>query len=194
MPVPLPDFKYRTFKTSWNDALGPAFALGAGASAPTVEVFMAPTRLLTFDPTKEDNLDFSIQLPHDLELDVSTVSLHPHVHWTAIASPAANATIVWQLCYTFAKPGTAVATATTFYNVQTLTSTVNTMTGAEYRKHLLTDLGNFDMPVSFFAPSTMIVGNIRVSSLSTVAASTIGMLSIDFHYQSGPRGTDTEYV
>lgn len=193
MPVPLPDFKYRTFKTSWNDAMAPAFALGAGASAPTVKDFIAPTRLLTFDPTKEDCLDFTVQLPHDLELDVSTVSLHPHVHWTAITSPAANATVVWQMTYTFAKPSTATEVSS-FYNIQSLTSSANTMTGAEYRKHYVTDLGNFDMPVRFFAPSAIIVGNLRVSSLSTVAKDIIGVLSVDFHYQSGPVGTDTEYV
>ena len=113
MPIDAPTGKIRPLKSSWNDALGPAFALGAGAS---------------------------------------------------------------------------------FYPIQSLTSATNTMTGAEYRKHMVTDLGNFDMPRSYFEPSTVIVGNLRVSSLSTVAADTIGVLSVDFHYQSGPVGTDTEYV
>ena len=111
-----------------------------------------------------------------------------------MGSPDANATVVFQLCYTFAKPATALASASSFYPIQSLTSATNTMTGAEYRKHMVTDLGNFDMPKSYFEPSTVIVGNLRVSSLSTVAAATIGVLSVDFHYLSGPVGTDTEYV
>lgn len=189
----MPD-KIRTYKSSWDDALGPAFAFGLGAAAPSVAEFIAPTRLLGFNQATEDNLDFTIQFPHDMELDVATVTLHPHVHYTCVSSPAANALLYWQLCYTVAKPAVALASATTFPAVSTITSTVNTLTGAEYRKHLIIELPDIHLAVADCAPSMVMVGNLRIGGDSTVGANVPMLLSFDVHYWKGPVGTDTEFV
>jgi hypothetical protein len=189
----VPD-KVRAYKASWDDALGPAFALGKGAAAPSDTVFMAPLRLQTFNEGTEDNVDFTIQFPHDLELDVATITLHPHVHWTAVASPAANALLQWQLSYSIAKPSLALATATTFPAVSTITSTVNTLTGAEYRKHLIIELPDISLAATDCAPSMVMIGNLRIAGASTVANDVTGLLSFDVHYWKGPVGTDSEYV
>jgi hypothetical protein len=189
----MPD-KIRTFKSSWDDALGPAFALGQGAAAPTVDTFMAPTRLWGFAEGTEDNVDFTLQFPHDMELDVATITLHPHVHWTAVSSPAANALLYWQLCYTLAKPSLTLAGATTFPAVTTLTSTVSTLTGGEYRKHLIIELPDINLAAASCAPSMVMVGNLRIGGDSTVGANVPCLLSFDVHYWKGPVGTDTEFV
>ena len=193
MGVQVPDRKYRTYASGWDDTQVPSFAAGLGAAAPSIQAFMAPTRLYTFNQGTEDNVDFTLQLPHTQELDVSTITLYPHVHWTAVGSPTADALLYWQFCYTYAKPATTVAAASTFYPVSTLTSDVTTMTGAEYRKHLITPVGSINVPRALWNPSTVIVGNLRMGGASTVDDTTIGLLSFDLHYQTGPNGTENEY-
>ena len=194
MPARQPDIKERQFQNSYDDALGPAFALGLGAQAPTATAFISPIRLLTFNQGTEDNIDITVQFPHTLELDVSTLTFSPHVHFTCVASPGANEQLKWDLIYSYAKPGLSVSSATAFYPIQSLTSDVRTLTGNEYRHHLIDELPDISLPARLCAPSMIFACNLRMNGASTVADATVGLLSFDVHFLKGPNGTVTEYV
>jgi hypothetical protein len=182
------------FRASWDDALGPAFALGQGAAAPSIQDFIAPTRLLAFNEGTEDNVDFTIQFPHDLDLSMSTLTLGAHVHWTAISSPAANALLRWDLVYTVAKPAVNVSSSVAFPAVTSITTPVNTLTGHEYRKHLIDAFPDISLALADCAPSMIMVGNLRINGGSTIGNNIAGLLSFDIHYLKGPYGTASEYA
>lgn len=183
----------------WDDALGPAYAAGAGAAAPSYTVdFIAETggnanelRLPTFSETTDDRVYFTIQFPHDIYIPASgNITLKPHVHWTFNAEPTNGETVVWELNYVI-----AALNATFSATVTPLTATAYTTTAAaEIRKHIVTALGDITVAAANVGPSMVLVGNLKLDSSSTIAASLVGLLSFDVHYQKCPIGTDTEFA
>lgn len=79
-------------------------------------------------------------------------------------------------------------------SVSTLTALTYTTTGdAEVRVHVVTSLGDVTVAASAMGPSMIFICNLGLKDTSTVDASRVGLLSFDFHYQTGPRGTDSEF-
>lgn len=184
---------------AWDDALGPAYAAGAGTAAPSYTVdFIAETggnanelRLPTFSESTDDRVYFTIQFPHDLHIPSSgVITFRPHVHWTFNVEPTSGQTVVWELNYVIAKIGAQFAAAVTPLTAAAYTTTA----AAEVRSHIVTVLGDITVAVANAGPSMILVGNLKLDSSSTIAASAVGLLSFDVHYQKGPTGTDTEYA
>lgn len=174
----------------WDDALGPAFALGPGGTAPTIGTFVGVIRLLTFDPG--DYLDFAIQFPHDVHIPASgNVTFRPHVHWTCVSEPDTGDTVIWEIAWLYAKVEAQYA------------GTVNTLTGPTYtcsdgatelRKHIVTSLGDITVPAADVGPSGIMIGRLILKSTSTINNDVPALLSFDIHYQKGPIGTDGEFA
>lgn len=181
---------------TWTDALCPAHAAGSGAAAPSYTTnFIAETgsddnelRIPVFGPG--DRVYTSLQLPHDLYIPSSgNVILRPHVHWTFIAEPTDSRTVIWEVRYVYAKINGTFASSET-----TLTATTYTTTGdAEIRIHNVTSLGDITVATADMSPSMIFICNLGLKDTSTVDAGRVGFLSFDFHYQTGPRGTDSEF-
>ncbi len=181
---------------TWTDALCPAHAAGQGSTAPSYTVdFIAETgtddnelRIPVFNPG--DRVYTSLQLPHDVYRPVSgNVILRPHVHWTFVAEPTTSRTVIWELHYVVAKIGATFASSVT-----PLTATAYTTTGdAEVRQHFVTSLGDLTVAAADMGPSMIFIGNLVLKATSTVDNARVGLLSFDYHYQIGPRGTDSEF-
>jgi hypothetical protein len=174
--------------------------IGTGAHQMTLvggdsQAFVGATTLLTVNPTTEDGFNFTWFVPRTVEMDVATITLTPSVRWTAITSPTADETVQWKMDYTYAaptlEPNVASGTPTQFPDVRTLTTAISTLTGAEYRQHLVTVFPGFSFPARNMAPSFCVVGNVRISSVSTAANSLIGVLGVGCGYLSGPSGTSS---
>jgi hypothetical protein len=66
-----------------------------------------------FSPTVEEELYFTVQIPHDYKLGSD---LYPHVHWTTATGTPSGSNVVWGLEYTL------VAVAGTFPNTVLMTT------------------------------------------------------------------------
>lgn len=181
---------------TWTDALCPSHAAGAGATAPSYTTnFIAEVgsedneiRIPVFAPG--DRVYTSLQFPHDLYIPSSgNVILRPHVHWAFVAEPTTSRTVIWELRYIYAKINATFPDAET-----TLTGTAYTTTGdAEIRVHRVLSLGDITVAAADMSPSMIFICNLGLKDTSTVDAAVTGLLSFDFHYQIGPRGTDSEF-
>ena len=188
----------------WNDAAAPVFASGSGAASPayTTDLIAATgaggadaneLRVPAFTASSEDRVYTVTQVLHDVYIPNSgSVVFRPHVHWTFIAEPTTDRTVIWELNYVYAKAGAVFPSTVTPLTASG--ANIYTTTGAaEIRTHLITQLGDITVATADLGPSMIFVGALKLKSTSTVDAGRVGLLSFDLHYLCGPRGTDSEY-
>lgn len=187
------------------DALAPAYANGPGSASPSYNAdFIAATggggsnnnelRLPTFTASSEDRVYTTTQIQHDLFIPNSgDVVFRPHVHWTFVAEPTTDKTVIWEWNYVVAKAG-ATFPATVTACTATGAAIYTTTAAAEVRQHLTTILPEITLPAADCGPSMIFIGALKLKSSSTIDAAQVGLLSFDLHYQAGPVGTDTEFV
>ena len=188
-----------TDKTRMRQSLYSEVVLGAHAltnQGADAQVYAGSVRVLTVNPTTEDGFDFELFLPRSVEMDVATVTVTPTVRWTCLTSPAANATVQWKLDYEWATPvltpNTAAGAPSQFLAaVNTATTAVNTLSGTEYHQHLVTAFPSLSFPARNAAPSMAVIGNVRISSVSTVAYSLFACMGFGLSYLVGPSGTNS---
>jgi hypothetical protein len=73
----------------WDDSMVPALAFKTGASAPTIGTFgpSGGLQIYLFQPASvDDQVYFTVQLPHSWQ--EGQTNLKPHVHWTRTAAPS----------------------------------------------------------------------------------------------------------
>lgn len=168
---------------TWKDELGPAYALGQGAAAPTMTVLTGSTftRGLAFGPG--DRADVVVQFNHDVHIPgTGTLTFHPHVHYTFLDNPTAGDALRWKFTYRGAKPsidGSAVFPSTH----STVSSSRRLLTSTEIRKHYLDELGEIVVPSSAYDNSFILWGTFELSTLSTIANGKCALLAFDIHKQ-----------
>ncbi|GAB4311415.1 MAG: hypothetical protein Kow00127_01420 [Bacteroidales bacterium] len=171
----------------WDDLKVPVTATKSfGAKAPTYFVFANDgvgsqgVYLWYFSPSQEQELFFTVQLPHSWK-EGSTIE--PHIHWTPY-STGGSGNVVWGLEYTWAKVGDNF----NYTDIITGTSAVPTDI-----KHGICDLGSIDGTGKTY--SSMLV--CRVFRDATNPADTyddyVCLLEIDFHIQKTSLGTQNEF-
>lgn len=186
--------KTRTYLSQYEDLPLPVYGLGAGVAASSMAAFAGtPIRVPVLTPDEQTDFDLVFQLPHGMEFDIATITVHPHVHWTAVDSPTKNQLLYWDFYWTWAPAARTVAAANSFYPVQSVSTTVCTLSGNEYLRHLVTEFDEISWPATGQGPDTVYLGKVQISSLSTVGAGVIGFLSFDVHFWKGPNGTDDEW-
>jgi hypothetical protein len=185
--------KTRLLESLYQETTIGAFSMAAGAAAPSTQAFIGGgLKVRTVNPTTEDSLDFDLVLPRTVELDVATITFTPTVRWTAIDTPTADQTVQWKLDYSYAVPALTGATGTNFIAVSTMTTAVHTLTGHEYRKSIVSAFATpISMPARDAKASIVLMGNVRISSVSSAANSLIGILAIGCSYLSGASGTSS---
>jgi hypothetical protein len=188
--------KTRVLESLYGEVSLGAHGLLAAAEGPDVQGFVGgATRVRTVNPDTEDGIDFDAIVPRSVELDVATITLTPAVRWTVIDTPTGDTTVAWKCDYTYAAPTlvpeSGTGPITRFVSVCTLTPSVSTLTGAEYRQHMVTVFPGFSFPTRNFKPSYLVLGNIRISSVSTCGNSLVGILGVGLSYLEGPCGTSS---
>lgn len=187
---------------SWTDALGPAYAGGQGAAAPSYTTdFIAATgaggadanelRLPTLTASSNDRMYFTTQFPHELHLpETGNLLFGPHVHWTFVTAPTTGRTVIWELNYVYAKFEDQFAETVTAL----LTAPYTTTGSSEVRKHLISKFPTVSIPVANCGPSMIFVGALKLKSTSTIDAGIVGHLSYDWHFRVKSYGTIGEYA
>lgn len=182
----------------WNDAQAPAFGTVLGASAPSDVILSTANpadatmdiHTLGFNENTEDRVYCSIQFPHDIYIPESgNIILAPHVHWSFISEPDSDLTVIFKLAYVYAAHNAQFAAAPTILTSETYTTGAT----AEIRKHLTSRFANVSIPVADIGPSTIIMSTLKLDTTSTISNGVVCVLSIDWHYQKGPLGTNAEY-
>lgn len=185
----------RTESPSWMDELGPAYALGQGAVAPSMTVITGSTHVrgMTFGPG--DRCDVVVQFNHDVWPSSGGASyvFDPHVHYSFVAEPTAGDAVRWKFYYTGAKPsldGASVFPAT----LSTISSSRHLLTATEVRKHYLAALPDIEVASTSYGASYILWGTLELSTLSTIASGKVALLAFDIHKRVRTRGTASEFA
>lgn len=183
------DQEFTLPNTQWDDLRVPISSTRVGTAAPPdFEMFRRNSGgtsegvyAYAFDKTTEQELFFTVQIPHGYKLGTD---LYPHVHYAI--DNAAGGTVIWGLEYTIANVNDAFPVTTTIYT----TSDSPTVT----YKHTI---------VSFTAPidgsaidsvSTMLLCRIFRDVSNDTFNDDVFLLELDFHIQLDQIGSDGIYT
>lgn len=137
---------------------------------------------LAFDKNTDEEVFFSVQIPHDWEFGTD---LHPHIHWSP--SDTDTGSVTWKLEYT-------IAAINDTFDVTSLLDVTDAGDGVS-RKHQYADLGNIDMSAYTAATDVSIMLMCRlyrdVSDGDDYDADAF-LLEVDFHYQIDSVGSRLE--
>jgi hypothetical protein len=190
----------------YGDALGSVFGAAPGAAAPSDVILStaAPAdatmdvHALGFNEDTEDRVYSNVQIDHDLLIPgTGNIIFYPHVHWTFYVEPADGQTVIFKLAYVYAKPSVTLASAGFFDAAPTIltSGTYTTTASTELRAHLIsTFTPAVSIPVASCGPSMIFQYTLKLDTSSTIANGRVAVLYLDWHYQKGPLGTDTEYA
>jgi len=170
----------------WDDLRVPVTSSSRGGSHdPSFSRFESNSSqgvfIYYFDKSTEEELYFTVQLPHSY---VAGSDLHAHVHWVPkYAGGSGN--VVWGIEYIWANVNDDFPSSTSF--------TTGTASVPSTIKHSICSLGTIDGTGKDF--SSMLICRIYrdASNSSDTYSNDAGLLEIDFHYQKSTLGTTSEY-
>jgi hypothetical protein len=176
--------------TRWDDLRVAADTTKVGASAPDFDTFITGTKVYWFDDGTDQEVHFSVQIPHAWKVGTD---IYPHVHWvpktTADGTPA-NQAVRWGLEYTWANPGAVFPAVQTVYTVTHSPADANVVALKHYRSSFAAITPGADQDEI----STMLV--CRLFRDANDAADTYeddaGLLEFDIHYQIDGFGSQLE--
>ena len=183
--------------TVWNDLMvfpdattkggsnppdwGPAFIKNAAGTSQGVFLWM-------FSPTTEEELYFTVQIPHDYK---TGSDLYPHVHWTTATGTPSVSDVVWGLEYTLISVGGGF-TNTVIIRSNTLIPSCSPPSGT--RQHLISEFNPIDG--TGLGISAILI--CRLFRAATDAADTFpndtGLLGFDFHYEQDTQGSREQWT
>jgi hypothetical protein len=185
--------------TVWNDLVVNPDATSRGSSNPPVwggapaTVFRQNGSsqgvfLLMFSASTEQELYFTIQLPHSYKVGST---LYPHVHWTTRLGTPIGTDVVWGLEYT----ATAISgnfSNTTIITANSVIPSIGTPSGTG--QHLITSLGTING--SSLGISTILICRLfrAATNGSDSFANETGLLSFDIHYEQDTEGSRQEFI
>lgn len=198
-------FRLNGDATVWDDLMVyPDATTRSGSNPPALTSFAnngsQGVFLWMFDKDTEQELYFTIQIPHSYKLGTS---IYPHVHWTTITgTPSGTPTgttptvtnVIWGFEYTMIKIGGTFG-STTLITSNTIIPPISTLTGA--KQHLITAFGAISGGT---APNDIDVSTVLVCRLYRKAAdsndtfaNSVGLLGFDIHYEKDTEGSRTQY-
>ncbi|MEI6508916.1 MAG: hypothetical protein WCO54_10550 [Bacteroidota bacterium] len=193
--------KFEGTATVWDDVMVAPDATSRGGSNPPVwgGVSSGGTAfkknglsqgvfLYMFSPTDEQELYFTVQLPHGYKVGSD---IYPHVHWTTSTGTPSGTDVVWGLEYSVTPVGSSYP-STTILTANSVISAIGTPTGTG--QHLITSFS--PISGSGLGISTVLVCRVFRSATSTsdTFVNEVGILGIDFHIEKDTYGSRIEYV
>jgi len=146
--------------------------------------------LWMFSPTTEQELYFTVQIPHSYKLGTT---IYPHVHWTTTTGTPSGTNVVWGLEYTIMKISGTFSTTTTIITANTVISTPTSTA-----QHLITSFGGI---ASGTTPNEIGISTVLICRLYRKAVDTndtfdnsVGLLGFDIHYERDTEGSRTEFA
>ena len=179
----------------WEDIRVAVFeAIPGGANDPDLAQFKdngaGSTGVYTywFDATSEEELFFTVQIPHDYK---EGTDIYAHVHWVPKSNGVFGQDVSWGLEYTVANSNGVFGNTTIIYGDDNRQGDLVLDAGRHYE----TNIGSISG--ASLTLSAMLV--CRIFRDATGAGGTddytddAGLLEIDFHYQKDAIGSDAEW-
>ncbi len=183
--------------TVWNDLMvfpdattkggsnppewGTALMKNAGGTSKGVYLWM-------FASNQEEELHFTIQLPHDYKVGTD---IHPHVHWTTVAGIPSGTNVVWGLEYTLIAIGGSFPNTVTIL-ANSLIPECNPPAGTG--QHLISPFS----PVSGagLGISSILVCRLfrATGDVSDTFPNAVGLLGFDIHYEQDTQGSRDQWT
>jgi hypothetical protein len=183
--------------TVWNDLMvfpdattkggsnppewGAAFKKDAGGTSQGVYLWM-------FAPNQEEELYFTVQIPHDYK---EGTALYPHVHWTTATGTPSGSNVVWGLEYTLVSVGGSFP-STMIITASTLIPECGTPSGTA--QHLISGFA----PISGTGLGISSILVCRLFRATGNAADTfpndVGLLGFDIHYEQDTQGSRDQWT
>lgn len=183
--------------TVWNDLMvfpdattkggsnppewGTTFMKNAGGTSKGVYLWM-------FAPNQEEELHFTVQIPHDYKLGSD---IYPHVHWTTAVGTPSGTNVVWGLEYTLIAVGGSFPNTVTILS-GTLIPECNPPSGTG--QHLIT-------PFSAISGTGLGISSVMVCRLfravgdpSDIFPNAVGLLGFDIHYEQDTQGSRDQWT
>lgn len=183
--------------TFWDDLRVPldAIKLG-GVKDPNYLLFKdngsgsTGTFAYWFDASAEEEMFFTVQLPHNYKLETD---LHPHVHWVPKTDGSAGQVVNWGLEYTIANHGEVFGLS----NIISGNAHHPVVDPVVAYTHYLTEVGTIS-GASIDSISTMIVCRVFRDATGALGtddyADDAALLEIDLHYEIDYPGSRSEYI
>lgn len=185
--------------TVWNDLMVNPDATSRGSSNPPVWGGVPATAfkqnggsqgvfLLMFSATTEQELYFTIQIPHGYKVGST---LYPHIHWTTRVGTPSGTDVVWGLEYSAIAIGGTFPT-TTIITANSVIGAIGTPTGTG--QHLITSLGTISG--SGLGISSILICRLfrAATNGSDTFANETGILGFDIHYEQDTEGSRSEFT
>jgi hypothetical protein len=165
----------------WGGASPAAFKKNAGGTSQGVFLWM-------FSATVEQELYFTVQIPHSYKLGTT---LYPHVHWTTATGTPSGTDVVWGLEYSVISIAGSFPTTTTL-TANSVISLIATPSGTG--QHLITALGTISG--SGLGISSILVCRLyrAATNGSDTFANETGLLGFDIHYEQDTQGSRQEFI
>lgn len=178
--------------TVWNDLMvfpdattkggsnppewGTPFMKNAGGTSQGVYLWM-------FAPNQEEELYFTVQIPHDYKLGTD---LFPHVHWTTATGTPSGSNVVWGLEYTLISVGGAFPN-TVIIRTSTVITECNPPSGT--RQHLISEF-NAVSGTGLGISSILVCRLFRAAGdAADTFPNDVGLLGFDVHYEQDTQGS-----
>jgi hypothetical protein len=170
--------------TAWDDIRVPltrARILGQASDA-DFDVYKGSVRAFTFDDTTDEEIFFSVQLPHNFTYGTN---IHPHVHWAPTNTNTGD--VRWCLEYTLAEEGGTFGGTTTDCFLSAGTGTAD--------EHILAEFSDIDGSAIDTLSAMLLCRLYRDANHvdDDYNADAVG-LEIDFHYEIDDFGSRLEAV
>lgn len=185
--------------TVWNDLTVNPDATSRGSSNPPVwggapaTVFRQNggsqgVFLLMFSATVEQELYFTVQLPHGYKIGST---LYPHIHWTTRVGTPNGTDVVWGLEYSQVAIGGNFP-STTIITANSVIPSIGTPAGTG--QHLITSLGTISG--SGLGISSILICRLfrAATNGSDTFANETGILAFDIHYEQDTEGSRQEFI
>lgn len=160
-----------------------------GASGPQFATFKGSLQALTFVHSSEQQVFFSIQMPHNWK---EGSAIYPHIHWSPQSST--SGAVRWGFEYTWVNYDAATPIA--FPANTTAYATSESVVSGDVDKHLITMFSSITPASNQNKISSILM--CRLFRNSSNGADTYNgsaaLLSFDIHYQIDAIGSRTEYA
>ncbi len=167
----------------WGGANPTAFRKDAAGTSQGVYLWM-------FSPSQEQEVYFTIQLPHSYK---TGSAIYPRVHWTTATGTPTKTNVVWALEYTIVPFGALFPVTSTITGNNEIASFI---TPSGTRQHLCTPLGTISGSSPSLGFNTVIVCRLyrAINNGSDTFGNETGLLGFDLLYESDTQGSRYEYI
>lgn len=173
--------------TVFNDYVVPMSVAKPGNTAPSWASFIGNIDALEFLSNKNEEVLFTIQMPHDWDGS----AIYPHIHWSPSADN--NGSVVWGMEYSWVNYDSD--THLSFPSTTTIYAISEELSGNDH-KHLITQFESITPTSSQNKISSLIlVRFFRASNhQDDDFGSSVFALSFDIHYRGDTFGSRQEYI